>query len=104
MEQLLAGENKTALIALNDAIQPGSARLGTDKDEEAGGGNLAGVAGCFAGDSDGFEMVLTVNFGYLRAVFDMDVFGLRDLVYQVLRHSSSQGGAANKHDDPARIF
>src|SRR5690242_16392583 len=65
-KQIPSGENEPALVALDEGIQPSSAWLGADKDEQRGGWFAPCVAGCVTGDGDRFEMILAVHFENTR--------------------------------------
>src|SRR5262245_22229964 len=44
VNQVRAGENKAAVVTLNDITEPFGARQGANKNEEAGGGQVFGLA------------------------------------------------------------
>ncbi len=103
-EEVRAGENKTALVALDEVAQPLRARLRADKNEEARSGKLLARAAGLALHGNAGEARFALNFDDAGLCPNFDVGGFLDLFDKVVGHGAGQRCAANEHDDFFGIF
>src|SRR5260370_3579273 len=86
--QVGARQDKTALVALNDARQPVGSRQRPDKYEHPTRRHSFYFIGIRTKERDLFQMGLTVDFGDARMRPNLDVGRLLDLIDQILRHGA----------------
>src|SRR5258707_7239385 len=80
VQQIRPGQDETALVALDQTLEPFGARLRADKNEQAGGGELFRLRGYGALDSEFREPRLAMDFNNASVRPDLDVRSLLDLV------------------------
>src|SRR5690242_10339280 len=98
-DEIWAGENEAAVVALNDGAEPCSAGLSADKNEKTAGRQFLGFAGRRALDGDAGEARITMHRGDAGLGPDFDLGRFLDLLDQIVRHGAGQGIAANEHND-----
>src|SRR5712671_7164920 len=79
VEQIGSGQDETALIALDQTVEPFRARLRADENEQAGSGKFLSLGGDRALDGDLRKPRLAVYFDHAGVRPDLDVWGLFDL-------------------------
>src|SRR6516225_1582123 len=93
-----AGENEAAAIALNDVAEPFGARQRAHEDEEARCGQLFGIARGRAENGDAGEATFPVDADDAGLRPDFDVGCFLDLLDQVVRHGAGKRIAAHEHN------
>ena len=83
MGKFQARQNETALVAINNAVEPFGPRHRPDENEQRGRRHPVDLPAIAATDRDGLETVFTMHLHHLGAKFYGDVRGLANLVDQV---------------------
>src|SRR5215471_14639392 len=95
--QVRSGQNKSALVPLDIAIEPFRARRCTDEYKQRSGRQAVHRTGVCASDRDSFKLFSAVRSDHLNAELQADVRSLLDIMNQVLRHGGAEAFAAHQH-------
>src|SRR6266436_1534491 len=103
-EEVRAGEDEAALVALDKITEPLGARLCADENEEARGRELFACGAGLALHSNAGEARIALDFDDAGLCPDFDVGSFYDLLDEVVGHGAGEGCAAHEHDYFFRIF
>src|SRR5437763_232917 len=98
VNQVAAGEDEAAIVALDGIAEPFGARQRANKDEEAAGRELFGFAGRRAKNGDAGKAGGTMHGGDASLRPNIDVGRFLDLLDQVVRHGAGERVAAHEHN------